>query len=97
MTRYSHAAAHRASTADRVAELETTLWWKRERLRDWRRDPNRLKDDVAGVLARHLPERLKYWAAIDVMVFATTARYSNTEVPKLLAVDVLDRWHKCHC
>ncbi len=96
MTRYSHREASRPRNADRWAEFKTTLWWKRERLRDWRRDPNRLKDDVAGVLARRLPGRLKYWAAIDVMVFATTGRYYSTVVPELLAVDVLDRWHKCH-
>ncbi len=96
MTRYSHAAAHREARADSWDEFKTTMWWKRERLRDWRRDPGRFKDDVAGVLARHLPGRLKYWAAIDVMVFATTGRYSSTVVPELLAVDALDRWHKCH-
>ena len=96
MTRYSHAAAHRASTADRWAEFKTELWWKREHLRDFVHDPQKRKDWIAVAVARRLPDRVKYWAAIDVCAFATTGRYSSTVVPEVRAVEVLERWHRCH-
>jgi len=32
------------------------------------------------------------WAAIRLMAHATTRQYSNTEVPKLTAMEALERW-----
>jgi len=55
-------------------------WWdkKKENLQMW--------------IAWKLPKWLVKWAAIRLMAHATTRQYSNTEVPKLTAMEALERW-----
>lgn len=43
-------------------------------------------------LAHRLPNRLKYFVAIDVVAFATTGKYGNTIVPELTAMDAIQRF-----
>ena len=45
-----------------------------------------------GWLSWKLPRRLVYFAAIRLMVEATTGKYSHQVVPELLAIDALHRW-----
>lgn len=93
MTRHSHAAAHRQRTQAQWEETKLTWWWRRQRVLDWRRDPNRLKDDAASFVARKLlPKRVRYYAAIDVAVHATTGPYSSQIVPELRVTEMLDRY-----
>lgn len=39
-----------------------------------------------------LPKKLVYFCAIRVVSYATTGKYSNTEVPALTAMDAIQRW-----
>ena len=39
-----------------------------------------------------LPKKLKKWAFIDVVCYATTGEYSNTVVPELTAMEALKRF-----
>jgi hypothetical protein len=57
-------------------------WWHRTRER------------LAQHLADHLPRRVIYWAAIRVLVYATTGRYGTTTPASLTAVEALQRWRK---
>lgn len=43
-------------------------------------------------IAWRLPRRLVYWAAIRVMVHATTGRWSNQIVPDIEPAEILTRW-----
>jgi len=43
-------------------------------------------------LARRLPRKLVYWAAIRLGAYATSGKYSNQEVPSLNFFDALKRW-----
>ena len=40
----------------------------------------------------HLPKWIIYWAAIRLISYATSDKYSNTEVSSFLAMDALKRW-----
>ena len=50
------------------------------------------KDRFYCWLAWLLPRRLVYWAAIRVCARATVKEYSGQEVPKLKALEALERW-----
>ena len=54
------------------------------------------KDGLARFIASKLPARIKKWAFVQVMVYATTGPYSNTEVPALTGMDALCRFEKGH-
>lgn len=41
-----------------------------------------------------LPRWLIKWATIRLIAYATTGVYGGTEVPKLSAMDALNRWDK---
>jgi len=43
-------------------------------------------------MARILPRSLVKWAAIRLMVSATTGKYSSQIVPDLTVIDALRRW-----
>ena len=43
-------------------------------------------------IARRLPRKLVYWAAIRLGVSATSGKYSNEEVPALTFIDAIKRW-----
>lgn len=43
-------------------------------------------------LAYKLPKPLVYFASIKLIAHATTGKFSNTEVPKLTAMEALNRW-----
>lgn len=45
-------------------------------------------------LAHKLPARLRYFAAIDVVAYATTGQHSNTVVPDLTAMEAIKRFEK---
>ncbi len=44
-------------------------------------------------LAWKLPKPLVMWCSIRLLANATQGKYSNQEVPALLAVDALQRWN----
>ena len=43
-------------------------------------------------IAWRLPKKLVYWCAIRLLSHATQGKWGNQEVPKLLAMDALNRW-----
>jgi hypothetical protein len=43
-------------------------------------------------IAWRLPRPLVKWCAFRVAAYATTGRYSNTVVPELSMMDMLERW-----
>ena len=47
-------------------------------------------------LVRHLPARLRYIAAIDVLAHATTGKYGKTVVHDLSAMDAIKRFADDH-
>jgi len=51
-----------------------------------------MTDNLYHWIARHLPRRLVYWAAIVVGAHATTGKHSDQVVPDLLFTDALKRW-----
>lgn len=70
-------------------------WWlcrnigmsKRERVR-------RAREAAERKAAYLLPREVAKWAAVRVMVNATTGEHSDQIVPELLAVDALKRWEQ---
>lgn len=68
-------------------------WWlernigmsKRERL-------NRAREAAARKAAYLLSREVAKWAAIRVIVNATTGEHSNQVVPELTAFEALERW-----
>lgn len=53
---------------------------------------DRVIDRVVAELAWHFPRRLVLWAAVRLMVHATTGKYASQNVSKLRAIDALWRW-----
>lgn len=51
-----------------------------------------MRDKLKLWAAEHTPRWLVYWCAIRLIAYATTGKYSATIVPKLSAIDALDRW-----
>lgn len=51
-----------------------------------------MKDRLAAWLARRLPRRIAYHAAIRIGVHATTGPWSWQVVPELTFADALKRW-----
>ena len=51
-----------------------------------------LKDVIAMSVARHLPKRIIYWAALRVIANATTGKWSKQEAPSLTCVEAMARW-----
>jgi hypothetical protein len=49
-------------------------------------------DKICMKLAWMLPRKLVYWCAIRLIAHATSEPYGSTIVPKLTAMDALDRW-----
>ena len=43
-------------------------------------------------IAWRLPRRVVYFAAIRLMAYATTGKYSDTVVPELEGMDAIERW-----
>jgi hypothetical protein len=52
-----------------------------------------LQDKLAAVIAYALPNRVIYWAAIRLIVHATTGQYGYTAVSELSAREALKRWN----
>lgn len=50
------------------------------------------KDKLQMWLAWRLPKWLVKWAAVRLMVHATTGEYGSTVVTELTAMDALKRW-----
>ena len=50
------------------------------------------KDKLQVWVAYRLPNWLVKWAAVRLIAHATTGEYSATVVPKLTAMDALQRW-----
>ena len=53
-----------------------------------------MKERITRWVAWHLPRDIVYWAAIRLLVNATTGLYSSTLVPQLSAMDALTRWRE---
>ncbi len=45
-------------------------------------------------IARRLPRGLSYWAAMMILAYATTGKYSKTVAPEITALEALERWRK---
>lgn len=54
----------------------------------------KLKNRTSHFIARHLPNRVKYWTVISVGAWATTGTYGNTVTPELRLTDALERFHR---
>jgi hypothetical protein len=52
----------------------------------------RFKDRFWMWIAWRLPRPLVYWASIRLLARATVKEYSGQEVPKLKALEALQRW-----
>lgn len=50
------------------------------------------RNRLSHFVARHLPDRVKYWATITVGAYATTGKYGNTVTPELRLTDALQRF-----
>ncbi len=44
-------------------------------------------------LIKRMPKMLVYLTAIDLIAKATQGKHGNTEVPRLTAMDAVDRFH----
>jgi hypothetical protein len=62
--------------------MRVRIWWDHK------------KDDLAHWIARMLPRRVAYWAAIRVSVYASTGEYSKHEIPSITMMEMLERWEK---
>ena len=51
-----------------------------------------MKEQIYKWLAWKSPEDLVMWATVRLLAYATQGKYSNQEVPDLLAMDALKRW-----
>jgi len=54
----------------------------------------RASDSICRAVAWRLPKRLVYWCSIRLMASASTGHYRKTVVPKLTAVEALQRWER---
>lgn len=50
-----------------------------------------MKDDVYRWIAARVPKKLRYFIFVDGFAKATCGKYSNTEVGKITAMEVLKR------
>jgi hypothetical protein len=62
------------------------------RVDHYRYAASKIAENFWGSLSLRLPRKLAYWAAIRVVVHATTGRYSSQVVPELTVLDALKRW-----
>jgi hypothetical protein len=53
---------------------------------------HKYRDRLMLWLAKRLPKRFVMWCYIVVVAHATTGQYEDTVVPKVTAMEVLDRW-----
>lgn len=51
-----------------------------------------MKDKIYHWIAHKLPHRLKKWCAVEVIVHATSGKYSSQVITELTAMDALKRW-----
>ncbi len=51
---------------------------------------------LAYWIARHLPDRVVYWAVIRAWTHATTGPYGSTVVPDVTASLIVNRWGRDH-
>ncbi|MCL5265187.1 MAG: hypothetical protein M1343_08360 [Chloroflexi bacterium] len=59
---------------------------------DIRYEFNKRRDNFWLWLAKRMPKRFVMWCAIRLIGYATSGKYGNTEVPKLTAMDAVQRW-----
>ena len=52
------------------------------------------KENLLLWIVWKLPRSIVYWCAIRVGAFATTGKYSDTEVPTLSMMDALKRFER---
>lgn len=55
-----------------------------------------MSDKLFFWLARRLPKRLIYYAAIHLVSKTTDGKYENTVVPELSAMDAIARWARIY-
>lgn len=49
---------------------------------------------IRFVVWRLMPRRMVMWAGFRIISHATTGRWSNQEVPRLTAMEAMDRWDR---
>lgn len=54
----------------------------------------KMREDTLFWLARHMPRSLRYYATVVAASEATTGKWSNTVVPELTVVEMLNRIEK---
>ena len=55
-----------------------------------------MKMKIYYYIIKRMPKKLKYLIAIDVVAYATTGKYGDTEVPKITAMDAIKRFEDDH-
>jgi len=53
-----------------------------------------MSDKIASKVAKILPRKVKFFAGVYLLTYSTTGKYSETVVPKITALETLDRFHK---
>lgn len=62
------------------------------RIRDHKYYAGKFRERMLIKIVWKLPRKLVMWSAIRVVAHATTGKYSRQIVPKLTAMDALNRW-----
>lgn len=57
---------------------------------------NAWRNTLADFIARHLPRRVIYWAAVHLAAYVSVRLLPDEEVPSLLVMDALDAWWREH-
>lgn len=63
-------------------------------MREFFKSRKEMTESFCRWLAFKLPRRLVMWAAIRVIVNATSGKFSNQIVPELSAMDAIKRWEE---
>lgn len=50
------------------------------------------RERIPDAIARRLPRRVVYYAAIRLWAHGTTGRYGRTIAPELTVADAIERW-----
>lgn len=49
---------------------------------------------IERLCALYLPKKIMYLCFMNIFVHSTSGKYSNTDVSKITAMEVIERWSK---
>lgn len=52
-----------------------------------------MRHRLASMIARMLPNKIKFYVGVYIVADATSGKYSKTVVPELTAMEALDRFY----